>query len=205
VELTPTLPGMVSFVLGLDVPRWGGVTIPVSPAAQGAGQRQSVLSQTADSLKVGPTRVWALRLNLTGVAALSLAAVGLLRGGQTLGQPRRWMGARSHGDLAERGDVSGRRDYRGETLAAYVASVQNQAGMAGWGGQTAATTGLALRALTDPASTGNGGLLVTNLCNMLGIRQELSGLTAWELPGCVCICLSVGWRTWGRLVLGCRE
>jgi len=194
--------GMVSFVLGLDVPRWGGVTIPVSAAAQWAGQRQSVLSQTTDTLKVGPTRVWAWRLSLTGVSALSLAAVGLLRGGQTLGQPRRCMGARSHGDLAESGGAGGCRGCWGGTVAAYVASVQNQAWKAKWGGQTAATTGLALRALTDPTVTGNGGLLVTNLCNMLRITQELSGLTALELPGCVCTCLSVDWRTWGRLVLG---
>jgi hypothetical protein len=96
------------------------VTIPVMSAVEWAWQRQSVWSQTADKLKVGQTRVWALRLGLTTAAAalalagsqskavslsasvalsvsaaLALAAVGLLRGRQTLEQVRRWTRARS--------------------------------------------------------------------------------------------------------------
>lgn len=100
--------------------RYGLVAAPVIPAVQWAWQRQSVWSQTADKLKAGPQRLWGLRLGLTVaaaamalagsqlkavslppsialavVAALALAAAGLLRGRQNVEQVRRWTRARS--------------------------------------------------------------------------------------------------------------
>jgi hypothetical protein len=92
----------------------------VTPAVEWAWRRQSIWSQTADKLKVGPNRLRALRLELTVAAAalalagsqvktvslpasialavaaaLALAVVGLLRGRQTIEQARRWTRARS--------------------------------------------------------------------------------------------------------------
>ena len=102
------------------MPRYGLVTAPEIPAGQWAWRRQGIWSQTADNLKAGPARLWALGLGLTvmaaalalagsqikavslpasialGVmAALALAAVGLLRGRQNVEQVRRWTRARS--------------------------------------------------------------------------------------------------------------
>jgi hypothetical protein len=89
-------------------------------AAEWAWQRQSVWSQAADQLKAGPSRARRLRLGLTvggaavaltgsqlepiseptGIslavlAAVMLAAVGLLAGQQDVEQVRRWTQARS--------------------------------------------------------------------------------------------------------------
>jgi hypothetical protein len=102
------------------VQRYGLVTVPVIPAAEWAWQRQSIWSQTADKLKAGADRSWKFRLALTVaaaalalagsqlktvsfpasivlavVAALAMAAVGLLRGRQNAEQVRRWTRARS--------------------------------------------------------------------------------------------------------------
>jgi hypothetical protein len=58
----------------LDVPRYGLVTASVIPAVGWAWRRQSIWSQTADKLKVGPHRLRGLGLGLTvGAAALALA------------------------------------------------------------------------------------------------------------------------------------
>lgn len=92
----------------------------VPSAAEWAWQRQSVWSQAADRLKAGPARARKLRLALTvagavaalaasqlrpvnrpagvasaAVAAVVLAAGGLLRGRQSVEQVRRWVRARS--------------------------------------------------------------------------------------------------------------
>lgn len=96
------------------------MTAPVVSAEEWAWQRQSVWSQTADKLKAGPHRSWGFRLSLTVAAAalalagsqlkavslpasitlavaaaLALAAVGLLRGRQSIEQVRGWTRARS--------------------------------------------------------------------------------------------------------------
>jgi SMODS and SLOG-associating 2TM effector domain 1/Protein of unknown function (DUF4231) len=92
----------------------------VIPAAEWAWQRQSVWSQTADSLRKGPGRIRGLRLalivaaavlalsgsqvkavslgasiGLAVAAALALAGAGLLRGWVNPEQARRWTRARS--------------------------------------------------------------------------------------------------------------
>jgi len=90
------------------------MTTPVIPAVDWAWQRQSVWSQTADTLKARPHQLWGFRLGLTVaaaalalagsqlkavnlpfsvvlavVAAVALAAVGLLRGRQNVEQVAR--------------------------------------------------------------------------------------------------------------------
>ena len=90
------------------------------PAGEWAWQQQSVWSQTADRLKAGPTRLRAALLamtvaaaalalagsqlkgaslpasvTLTVIAAVALAAVGLLRSRTNVEQVRRWTRARS--------------------------------------------------------------------------------------------------------------
>jgi hypothetical protein len=92
----------------------------VIPAVEWAWQRQSVWSQTAGRLKAGPTRLraallaltvvaaalalagsqlkgasFAASVTLTVVAAVALAAVGLLRSRANVEQVRRWTRARS--------------------------------------------------------------------------------------------------------------
>lgn len=92
----------------------------VVPAVEWAWQRQSVWSQTADSLKAGPSRLRAVRLGLTVAAAalalaasqvksaslaasvvlavaaaLALAGAGLLRSRASAEQARRWTRARA--------------------------------------------------------------------------------------------------------------
>ena len=104
----------------LDVRPYDLVTAPVIPAAEWAWRRQSIWSQTAGKLKAGPHRLWGIRMGLTAVtaalalagsqvktvslpasialavaAALSMAAVALLRGQQNVEQVRYWTRARS--------------------------------------------------------------------------------------------------------------
>lgn len=104
----------------LDMRRYALMVQPIIPAVEWAWRRQSVWSQTADKLKAGPQRMWGFRLGLTvaaaalalagsqlkGVslpasvvlavaAAVTLAAVGLLRVRQGIEQVRRWTRARS--------------------------------------------------------------------------------------------------------------
>jgi hypothetical protein len=92
----------------------------VIPAVEWAWQRQSVWSQTADKLKAGPSRLRAgllaltvvaaalalagsqlkgasvpASVTLTVIAAVALAAVGLLRSRTNVEQVRRWTRARS--------------------------------------------------------------------------------------------------------------
>jgi alkylhydroperoxidase family enzyme len=92
----------------------------VIPAVEWAWQRQNVWSQTADKLKAGPSRLRAALLaltvvaaalalagsqlkgaslpasvTLTVIAAVALAAVGLLRSQTNVEQVRRWTRARS--------------------------------------------------------------------------------------------------------------
>ena len=99
--------------------RCGLVTAAI-PALEWAWRRQSVWSQTADKLKAGTTRLQAVRLGLTvtaaalalagsqlkavsfptsvalaSVAAVVLAAVGLLRARQNVEQVRQWTRASS--------------------------------------------------------------------------------------------------------------
>jgi hypothetical protein len=96
------------------------VVAPKVSAVEWAWRRQSIWSQTANALKARPQRLWALRLGLTVAAAalalagsqlkavtrpasvvlavaaaVTLAAVGLLRSRQGVEQVRRWSRARS--------------------------------------------------------------------------------------------------------------
>jgi SMODS and SLOG-associating 2TM effector domain 1/Protein of unknown function (DUF4231) len=102
------------------MPRYDLMAAPTIPAVEWAWRRQSVWSQTADKLKAAAGRVWRLRLGLTVtgavvalaasqlkgsslagsitlsvLAAIAMAAVGLLRARQNVEQTRQWTRARS--------------------------------------------------------------------------------------------------------------
>jgi hypothetical protein len=183
------------------VPRYVLVTTPVIPAAEWAWQRQSVWSQTANRLKAGQGRLRGSRLILTViaaalalaasqtksvskpaslalavVAAVGLAAVGLLRGRTNAEQVRRWTRARSVSE-ALKSDVylflsgSDGRDpaEREQRLGAEVQRLEDEAGD--------------LQRYTEGLSAVNRPLpLVHDVASYLEVRVRQSQLEGYYAP-----------------------